>query len=171
MRISAVVVLLVVFCVSICWGQTFPLLVTVDAENNCCMDAQKDIKECTVNATQIELPPGTYELKPHAGGVSRFRRDRDASRQGKDPWFWLVSIWCEKCGPQGQSGGLDLGRDDDAHRYLDADAALRGNLDEKKIITLDAPTKLYFWLEDEYQGKNACKGNRGKAVVRVEKLK
>ena len=132
-----------------------PFLIEVDGKRNCCM--HNDFKKCSV---ELQLKPGKYVATPVKGAISRWRDNGTAKRQGERPWEWYVNIEVA-----GDFHGLGS-----QVRYDKEEDALVSQREEKVIFEIKKMTFVRLWVEDEWEGRNYCSDNRGKLLMRIDKV-
>ena len=135
-------------------GQVYK--VEVDGKKNCC--GGYDHSYCSI---EINLSQGKYIFSPVAGAISRWRDNRTAYGQGEQPWEWFLNI-----DVNGDYYGLGS-----QIRYPTKEQAFQEQQHERLVIEIKEATSVKIWVEDFWQGKNYCKDNRGKMIVKIEKLK
>ena len=130
-------------------------LVEIDGRKNCCIESNHN--KCSKD---IMLKAGNYILLPEKGAISRWRDDKTANKQEERPWEFYVNI--EIGGNMYSLGSLV--------RYGKAEEAFNMQKNKKVELQIKDNTKVSFWIEDEWEGKDYCEDNRGFEVIKVEKI-
>ncbi|KAF0216917.1 MAG: hypothetical protein FD174_3472 [Geobacteraceae bacterium] len=131
------------------------LLIEIDGRKNCCLESNHN--KCSKDIT---LSAGKYIITPHKGAISRWGNDKTANKQGEHPWEFFVNV----------EAGNEIYGLGSLVRYGKADEAFEKQKTQKIDLDLNVNSVVRFWVEDEWEGRDYCRDNRGIEEVKIEKV-
>lgn len=158
-RVLLVLVLLAVFSPIEAAEQNYYKTMIVDGKKNC--TATWGDEKWEARSAKLDLPEGEYIFVPVDGAISPWDNDKTAYNNGTFPWAWFVQIAID-------NKVFELGTQ---IKYKSQAIAFSEQKNDKVKKVIDKPTTVYFWIEDNWRGKDYCADNRGAIAVGIIKVR